>query len=581
MSAAGGLAMPRVSTTERLSQRNPRRLGEYLLETAQLRQDELDLALQEQRRQPRPLGEVLVAIGLLPEATVVQALGVALGVDTVDLSLTQPTNEALGLLPGHVARRHRALPLRVLTDPPQLLLAMAEPRNVLALDHLAASLACPMPLRPLLAGAAAVDIALARHYASADALGRALAAEPVANPTTAPMATASLSGEQLVALVDALLADAVQRSASDIHLEPEAGFLRLRLRVDGVLGTLRCLPATLQPGITVRLKVLAGVDIAESRLPQDGHFTQRVHGREVDVRLSTMPTRHGENLVLRLLDRRMGCVPLAALGLDDVQHDAMTQALQRRDGLLLVCGPTGAGKTTTLYSLLHELGSDAVNVMTLEDPIEYALPGIRQSAVNAGARLGFADGVRALLRQDPDILLIGEIRDEATAAMALRAAMTGHLVLSTLHAGSALGALPRLLDLGLRPPLLAGALAALIAQRLLRRLDETSAEWRPATVGERRWLRAEEGAACEVRDVVAGAGKETHAGYAGRFPVLEILRWNADLDAALLAGETPAGLMQLARGDGFETLRDVMVRQVLHGRTSIAEAQRVFGGTAA
>ena len=553
----------------------PRRvlLGQHLLAAGLLRADELALALLEQARIARPLGEVLVAMGFLPEHALVRGLGEVLAVETADLAHETPSSEALALLPGPVARRHRALPLRVETDPPRLWLAMADPRDVLALDHVAASLRQSFTLKPMLSGAAQLEAAIARHYADGDAVARALGTAP-----DGAAVTALAGGESLVGLVDAMLADAVQRGASDLHLEPEAGFLRMRLRVDGVLGTLHCLPAALQPGISVRLKVLAGLDIAESRLPQDGHFTQRIHGREIDVRLSTMPTRHGENLVLRVLDRRMGCVPLVDLGLEPAQHQQLSAVLQRPDGLVLVCGPTGAGKTTTLYSLLHALSSDAVNVMTLEDPIEYALPRIRQSAVNTGARLGFADGVRALLRQDPDVLLVGEIRDEATAAMALRGAMTGHLVLSTLHAGSALGALPRLLDLGLRPALLAGSLSALIAQRLLRRLKEVGAPWHAASDSERQWLGVPAAEGCRVRRPAASASDAVHVDYAGRFAVLEILRWSAALDQQLMADPTPAALLAQARGEGFETLREVAVRQVLAGRTSVAEARRVLGG---
>jgi Tfp pilus assembly pilus retraction ATPase PilT len=294
--------------------------------------------------------------------------------------------------------------------------------------------------------------------------------------------------QPVVRLIDALLTDAVKRGASDLHFEPEAAFLRIRYRIDGLLRQIRALHKSCWPAMAVRLKVMAGLNIAETRNPQDGRISLQVSGRPVDFRVSTQPTIHGENIVLRILDRQKGIVDLDALGLTDPQLDLLKLMIARPEGLILVTGPTGSGKTTTLYSILGHINAEGINIMTLEDPVEYPMPMIRQTAVADAARLDFANGVRAMLRQDPDVILVGEIRDEDTARMAFQAAMTGHQVYSTLHTSSAIGAIPRLLDIGILPDILAGNVIGIVAQRLVRCLCPACREARPAHDYEMRLL---------------------------------------------------------------------------------------------
>jgi general secretion pathway protein E/type IV pilus assembly protein PilB len=320
---------------------------------------------------------------------------------------------------------------------------------------------------------------------------------------------------------------------------------------------------------------LAGLDIAESRAPQDGRFSQQVAGREIDFRVASLPTTQGENNVLRVLDRARGIVPLTGLGLDEASLQRLRLMVARPSGLMLVCGPTGSGKTTTLYSLLNHLNSPAVNIMTLEDPVEYPLADIRQTSLAEGLRLDFASGVRALLRQDPDILLIGEIRDEDTAAMALRAAMTGHQVFSTLHATAALGALPRLFEMGIEPALLAGNLSGLMAQRLVRKLRPECVEWVMANALERRLLGMAEGEHRKHPRPTASARQAAHGGYAGRIALMELLRVDRAMDELIARNAGPRDLALAARGAGFVALAEVASERVLAGLTTLEEIARV------
>lgn len=546
----------------------PALLGQTLLGEGLLRPEQLHIALEEQRRSGERLGRVLVRLGLVAEARVREALGAALGHPTVELDLVTPEPEALALLPEPLARRLRVLPLALEAGGARLSLAMADPQDLAALDQLQALLGPATALLPRLAGEADLDRAHDRAYGVASALDAVLAS--LANPAAGRVAEGRLEDQPAVRLVDALLEDAVRRGASDVHIGPEPGFVRLRLRIDGVLQPLASLARAHFAPLAVRLKVMAGMDIAESRAPQDGRFSRRLGGRAVDFRVSTLPTVQGENLVLRILDRERALVPLAALGLAPAVLGTLQGLLARPEGLTLVCGPTGSGKTTTLYALLGHLSSEAVNVLTLEDPVEYPLPLLRQCSLTEAVKLDFAGGVRAMLRQDPDVLLIGEIRDAETAAMALRAAMTGHRVFATLHSHSALGALPRLRDLGVAPELLAGHLAGVIAQRLVRALCPRCR--RPRTPGApERALLGEAGPVYGPGGCPACDG----LGYRGRLALMEVLRVEEALDGCLASGAAPAEFARLARVQGFRPLAEAGLERVREGRTSIEELARV------
>ncbi len=327
----------------------------------------------------------------------------------------------------------------------------------------------------------------------------------------------------MVRLVNALLVDAVKRGSSDIHFEPEYAFMRIRYRIDGVLETVRSLHKTYMPGITVRVKVVSGMNIAETRSPQDGRLSLTLNGRPVDFRVSTQPTIHGENIVLRVLDREKSIISLDRMNLTKDTLAKLDLMLARPEGILIMTGPTGSGKTTTLYSLLAQVNDETVNIMTLEDPVEYPVTLMRQTSVNEVARMDFADGIRSIMRQDPDIILVGEVRDKETAEMAFRAAMTGHQVFTTLHTNSALGAFPRLLDIGIQPDIMAGNIIGVIAQRLVRVLCPHCKEaYAPAR--EERALLGD--AAQRVSYVYrpAGCTKCDNKGYRGRTAIMEMLR---------------------------------------------------------
>jgi type II secretory ATPase GspE/PulE/Tfp pilus assembly ATPase PilB-like protein len=376
----------------------------------------------------------------------------------------------------------------------------------------------------------------------------------------------------VVRLIDALLADAVHRGASDMHFEPEAHFVRIRYRIDGVLRQIRSLHKTYWPAMVVRLKVISGMNIAETRAPQDGRISLSIAGRPLDFRVATQPTLHGENLVLRVLDKQKGLLKLEELGLPDDSLGVLKRMMARPEGIILVTGPTGSGKTTTLYSLLSHLNHETVNIMTLEDPVEYPLPLLRQTSVSE--KIDFAGGIRAMLRQDPDLILIGEIRDRDTAEMALRAAMTGHQVYSTLHTHSAIGAIPRLLDMGILPDILAGNIIDIVAQRLLRRLCPHCKQPDTASAAERALLGRNDAAALPIWRARGCARCDEH-GYRGRLAVLEILKPDEALDELIARRATPRELRLQAESSGFRPLAGDAIRRVLEGATSLEEAQRV------
>lgn len=372
----------------------------------------------------------------------------------------------------------------------------------------------------------------------------------------------------IMRLVNTIVEDAVTRRASDVHLSPEDDLVRLRYRIDGVLHLVRYLPLQLHAGIVVRIKVLAGLDIAESRMPQDGQLSQQIHGEQVDLRVSCFPVRGGENIVLRVLDRCRVLGDLEALGQSQDMTCKLRALLQRPDGMVVVCGPTGAGKTTTLYALLGERDSETLNVMTLEDPIEYPLSTVRQTSVDASRKIDFATGIRGLLRQDPDVLLIGEIRDNDSCAMALRATMSGHQVLTTVHASDSVAAIGRLLELGAVPSVLAASLVCVIAQRLVR--QRCACQFSPAHV-----LKAmdDDGGTAH-----AGVCHECRgSGYYGRAALLEMLFITPALQALIVKQAADALLRRQALSEGLETLHMAGLELIRAGRTTSAELERVLG----
>ncbi len=552
------------------------RLGDVLIEKKIINQDQLRVALTEQKRLNQPLGKVLVQLGFVSETRLRDILGESLGTASVDLNTVVPDAEAVKMVPQHIARRYKLLPLTFNKERNELTVAMGDIFNLAALDQTAALLEGNVEIIPKLASETEIEAAIDQFY------GFELSLEGIINELeTGEVDYQSLASgsdeysQPLVRLVDALLADAVKRGSSDIHFEPEEGFLRVRYRIDGVLRQVHTLHKKFWSGIAVRVKVLSDMNIAETRAPQDGRISLNLIGRQIDFRVASQPTTHGENIVLRILDRQKGIVPLEKLNLAPDILVQLKLMMARPEGIILVTGPTGSGKTTTLYSLLNFRNSEAVNIMTLEDPVEYPMPMIRQTSVNEAVKLDFVNGIRSMMRQDPDIILIGEIRDEQTAEMALRAAMTGHQVYSTLHTNSALGAIPRLLDIGIKPEIMAGNIIGIIAQRLVRKLCVHCRERYDPEPIEKQILGIGSDSVTAVVYRAKGCIQCEQQGYKGRIALLEILKMDPDLDDLIAKRASMRELRKLAASKGFRTLADDAIRHILAGKTSLDEVSRV------
>jgi general secretion pathway protein E/type IV pilus assembly protein PilB len=555
-------------------QRKKLRLGELLVQQGLITPDQLSIALAEQRHNNVPIGRLLVRLGFVSENAIRDIMARTIGQESIDLAQVVADSEALKLIPQEYARRYRVLPIAY--DPAEhaLTVATTEIFNVVAMDQLRAMLGPGIEIKTLLAAEAQLEDYIDQFY------GHELSVDGILKEIeTGEIDYESLTVEgdeytqPMVRLVNALLVDAVKRGASDIHFEPEYAFMRIRYRIDGVLETVRSLHKTYLPGITVRLKVVSNMNIAETRAPQDGRLTLTINGRPVDFRVSTQPTIYGENIVLRVLDREKSIISLDRMRLPKGVLDKLYLMLARPEGILIVTGPTGSGKTTTLYSLLAQVNDETVNIMTLEDPVEYPLTLMRQTSVNEVARMGFADGIRAIMRQDPDIILVGEVRDRETAEMAFRAAMTGHQVFTTLHTNSALGAFPRLLDIGIQPDIMAGNIIGVIAQRLVRVLCAHCKEAYVPSLEERRLL----GAAAQEAEFLyrpVGCRQCNNKGYKGRTAIMELLVMDSDLDELVARRATLKELRTAALAKGFRPLAEEGLARVIDGTTSLAEIAR-------
>jgi len=553
-----------------------KQLGTVLVEKGFISEDQLRIALLEQKQTNAPLGKLLIELGFVTDGIIRDALSENIGQASVDLSHVVIDAETLKMVPQELARRHNMLPLSFDKSLNQLNLAMSDTFNVVALDQVRALHGGALQITTVLSGDADILRAIEQFYGfelSIDGILQEIETGEIDYQSL--QAGNDEYSHPMVRLIDALLADAVQRRASDIHFEPEPGFLRIRYRVDGVLRQVRSLHKSYWSAMVVRLKVISNMNIAESRAPQDGRISLSLVGRQIDFRVAAQPTLHGENIVLRILDRQKGLVALHQLGLTDDNLDQLKLMLARPEGIILVTGPTGSGKTTTLYSVLNHVNTETVNIMTMEDPVEYPMAMIRQTSINESAKMGFADGIRSMMRQDPDIILVGEIRDHETAEMAFRAAMTGHQVFSTLHTNSAVGAIPRLLDIGVLPDIMAGNLIGIVAQRLVRRLCPECKFAYYAGELELKLLGHDPGAKEVILYQPVGCKACEQQGYNGRTTVMELLRINADLEELIARRCSTRELLNKALAGGFRPLADDACRRVLDGTTSLDEISRV------
>jgi type II secretory ATPase GspE/PulE/Tfp pilus assembly ATPase PilB-like protein len=555
-------------------QRKKLRLGELLVQQGIITTDQLAIALAEQRHNNIPLGRLLVRLGFVTETAIRDIMARTIGQESIDLSQVVADTDALSLVPQEFARRNRILPIAYHSREQVLTVATTEIFNVVAMDQLRAMLGSQIEIKTQLAAEAQLEDFIDQFYGyelSVDGILKEIETGEIDYDSI--QAGGDEYTQPMVRLVNALLVDAVKRGASDIHFEPEYAFLRVRFRIDGVLETVRSLHKTYMPGITVRIKVVSEMNIAETRAPQDGRLSLTLNGRPVDFRVSTQPTIYGENIVLRVLDREKSIINLDRMGLPKDVTDRLGIMLARPEGILIVTGPTGSGKTTTLYSLLAQVNDETVNIMTLEDPVEYPVTLMRQTSVNEVARMDFANGIRSIMRQDPDIILVGEVRDKETAEMAFRAAMTGHQVFTTLHTNSALGAFPRLLDIGIQPDIMAGNIIGVIAQRLVRVLCTHCKEpYQPGR--EERMLLGEFAEGDPMLYRAVGCRQCDNKGYRGRTPILEILVMDADMDELVARRSTAKELRTAAMAKGFRPLAEAGIQRVLDGITTLSELSR-------
>ncbi|MCP4076557.1 MAG: Flp pilus assembly complex ATPase component [Gammaproteobacteria bacterium] len=554
----------------------PKRLGEILIDEGVITSDQLHIALTEQKKVDLPIGKLLVNLGFATEAIMRSALGDALEQDSVDLTNVVPDPEAIKLINSDTARKHKVIPLNYNAMTGSLTIAMSDTFNLFTLDRIRIQVGQHIEIKPVLAGETEISSAIDQFYGyelSIDGILREI--ETGETDYTNYQGDIEEYSQPLVRLVDVMLADAVKRGASDIHFEPEESFLRIRYRIDGVLRQIRSLHKTYWSAIAVRLKVMSDMNIAETRAPQDGRISRLIIGRQIDFRVASQPTIHGENIVLRVLDREKGVIPLDKMELPEDSMRKLKIMMARPEGMILVTGPTGSGKTTTLYSLLNHVSTEQVNIMTLEDPVEYPFPLIRQTSVSEMAGMDFSNGIKSLMRQDPDIILVGEIRDDETAEMAFRAAMTGHQVYSTLHTNSAIGALPRLRDIGIISEIMAGNIIGIIAQRLIRKLCKYCKESYIPDRYEMALLNFNQDEKPKKLFRAKGCKACDNTGYRGRMALLEILKMNSELDDLLVQGATAKEIKAEANKQGFLTLADDGVRHVIAGITSIKEISRV------
>ena len=554
-----------------------RPLGQILMTKGILSEDQLRIALLEQMKSNQPIGKLLISLGFVSETTLREALSESLGRQSIDLSNAIVDPQALKLVPRDVAKRHHLLPLDFDAANHRLTVAIADIDNIVGLDRVRALFPENVEIDPLIAGESEIDHAIDQYYGyelSIDGILQEIETGEIDWKSLS--ATDDEYSQPVVRLIDSILTDAVKRDASDIHFEPEANFLRIRYRIDGMLRQIRALHKSYWPAMTVRIKVLSGMNIAEMRAPQDGRIGLTVSGRQVDFRVASQPTIHGENIVLRILDRQKGIVPLENLGLAEEHLYRLKLMIARPEGIILVTGPTGSGKTTTLYSVLNHINSEGIHIMTLEDPVEYPMALVRQTSVAETAKLDFANGIRSMMRQDPDVILVGEIRDADTADMAFRAAMTGHQVYSTLHTNSAIGTIPRLLDIGVLPDIMAGNIIGIVAQRLIRRLCDHCKSPYHAESHEMQLVGSPAGGPRPVLFRPTGCERCDSQGYRGRIAIMELLRIDSGIDELIARRATTHEIRTRALEQGFITLADDGMRRVLNGTTSLEELGRVI-----
>jgi type IV pilus assembly protein PilB len=548
-------------------------LGQRLLESGLITRAQLDLALREQKRLGIYLGDALETLGFVTQDVIASMLAEETAAQMVDVKAAVIDQELLDLVPYDLAKKHKLIPLG--RDGDTLSVAMADTLNVVAVD--AVEQISGLMVDVVTAAEQDILEAIEHHYAQSGSIEDTM--DKILNRGAEDIGEDAGEEAPMIRLMDQIIALAVKNRATDIHIEPDEKIVRIRMRVDGLLTQQVLMPKPLQSALTARLKIMANLNVTEKRIPQDGRVGFQLGLRKIDLRVSTLPTVFGENLVIRVLDKGGMALTLPSLGFSKRDEDLFGETLTHPHGVILVTGPTGSGKTSTLYAALSIVNTVDRSIFTLEDPIEYQMPVVRQTQVRSEIGMTFASGLRALLRQDPDVIMVGEIRDAETAELAVRAALTGHLVFSTLHTNDAIGAIPRLIDMGIEPYLLTSALACVVGQRLVRRICDECKEPEPEPqkildgldvnikFPPDREIKLWRGVGCKACN---------GSGYRGRLGIYEVLKVDEKLHDGILNGVSPIEMKRVAREGGYRSMVEDGIIKAAQGVTTIREVLRVI-----
>ena len=558
------------------------RIGDVLVAAGAITEEQLQEGLAKQKETGRKLGNALVDLGFISNDMLITVLTTQLGIDYIELKGAKIEEKVIHMVPENMVTKYQAIPIEIDPDNPNILkVAMADPMDIMAMDDI--GLVTNLQVEPMLASEEGIRNAIDKYYGSAQAMEAAEAyrqeQQNVLGGGDEEEGNEEIDNSPIVLLVKQIIEGGVRQRASDIHIEALENSVRVRYRIDGALKQVMSYDLSILAGITARIKIIGGMDIAEKRKPQDGRITIMVDRREFDVRVSILPTVFGEKTVMRLTSKDGLTKPKSALGFDAEQEKVFDNILSNPHGIILVTGPTGSGKSTTLYTSLSELNTEDVNIITVEDPVEANINGINQVQVNNKADMTFAAALRSILRQDPDIIMIGEIRDGETAGIAVQAAITGHLVVSTLHTNSAASTITRLIDMGIESYIAGDAVVGVIAQRLVRRLCTTCKQ--PRLVEDDK--RVQLGVPADEEDVIIyepqGCPLCNDTGYSGRIGVYEMMPVSRELQAVIASGATADVIEKQALKEGMLTLKMGAAKHVLDGITSIAEMNKIVHST--
>lgn len=556
-----------------------KRLGDLLLAAGTITPEELEMGLQRQKETKERLGTALISAGIITEAELIEVLRLQLGVEYIDLSATTIPISMAQVVPKNIAKQFQVVPVQVVKD--ELYLAMSDPMNFYAIEEV--KKAVRKKIVPMIATAEGVEHAILVLYGNEgaaraiEAMKREVSAteEPAEEMFAGNILNDNINDAPTIRLVNSIIERAILERASDIHIEPKEKELQVRMRIDGMLRKILTIPKNLQSSVISRLKIMSGMNIAERRVPQDGRFNVKNKTGEYDLRVSSLPTVYGEKIVARLLDKKAGYLTPESIGLEGENLEKYKHAIHCTSGVILIAGPTGSGKSSTMNTMITQLNTEEVNLVTLEDPVEYNIDGVNQVQINEKTGMDFANGLRAILRQDPDIIAVGEIRDGETAQISMRAAITGHVVLSTIHTNDAVGTIERLEDIGVEPYLIGTALRSVISQRLVRRIcPKCKKSYVPEDEEVKRLGMNPEKKHIFYRG--EGCADCFNTGYRGRIGVFEILEITPKLQTLISQGAGRAVLEEALAGSDFMTLRESAVELVENGITTAQEVQRVI-----